>query len=127
DTVSVCGDAIAFDLFASLQGTPETGGSWTDLTGSGASITGNLADFTGVASGTYEFEYSVAGAGACTAATATVTVNVSAPPSVADAGPDQVLCGTFFTDLNATPPTEGSGSWLSVGAQGLVIDQFEPN
>src|SRR5690606_5608366 len=59
NTVNACNSETAFDLFASLGGTPDAGGAWADLDGSGAPITGNTVDLTGLAAGAYRFEYTV--------------------------------------------------------------------
>ncbi|WP_375578346.1 gliding motility-associated C-terminal domain-containing protein [Marivirga tractuosa] len=48
-----------FDLTTLLDGSQDGGGTWTDTDASGAVITGNDADFTSVASGSYTFTYTV--------------------------------------------------------------------
>jgi len=114
NTVSACNTDIAFDLFSSLSGTPDAGGTWAELTASGATITGNNVDFTGVTAGAYDFEYTVTGVVPCADATAIVTVNVVDAP---DAGTDNTVSacnndGAFdlFASLGGTPDV--GGAWV---------------
>ncbi|HEY8934853.1 MAG TPA: gliding motility-associated C-terminal domain-containing protein, partial [Cyclobacteriaceae bacterium] len=126
-TVSACGSTSSFDLFASLGGTPDSGGTWTDLSSSGAVITGNNADFTSVAAGTYQYQYTVTGIAPCADATAIVTVNVTAAPTTANAGPDQVICGAAFTTLAANAPGAGeTGTWTVSPSTGAVVTSGSP-
>jgi len=123
NAVSACDTESSFDLFASLGGTPDNGGSWTDLDGSGAVITVNAADFTGVAPGTYRFEYTVTGTAPCADATAIVTIDVVASP---DAGIANAVsaCNTdgafdLFASLGGTP--DNGGLWTDLDGSGAVI------
>ncbi|MFZ4706236.1 MAG: hypothetical protein ACOYMF_09555, partial [Bacteroidales bacterium] len=43
-----------------------------------------------------------------------ITINVDTPPTVADAGPAQSLCGSFTATLAGNIPTSGTGLWTSV-------------
>ncbi|MDN5202572.1 gliding motility-associated C-terminal domain-containing protein [Fulvivirgaceae bacterium BMA10] len=123
NTVSACETDNAFDLFASLGGTPDAGGAWTDLDGSGGTITGNDIDLTGVTAGTYRFLYTVTGTAPCVDATATVTVNVIAAP---DAGTDNTVnaCNSenafdLFASLGGTP--DAGGAWTDLDGSGGTI------
>jgi|GEM_PF-3064421 len=82
-SVVVCQNENSLDLFASLAGTPETGGTWSDANSSGAVITGNNADFSGIAPGTYDFNYIKTGTGICENDTASVSVTIQPPPDPA--------------------------------------------
>jgi hypothetical protein len=114
-------------LFASLGGTPDIGGTWTDLSSSGAVITGNNADFTLVPTGTYQYQYKVTGTAPCVDATAIVTVNVTGAPTTANAGPDQVICGAAFTTLAANAPGAGeTGTWTVTPSSGAVVTSGSP-
>jgi gliding motility-associated-like protein len=53
-------------------------------------------------------------------ACASVTVNVEIPPSTADAGSDQSLCGVTNTTLAATVPSPGTGTWSMVSGPGTI-------
>ncbi len=78
----VCDTLLALDLFQGLQGTPQTGGTWTDLDGSGALDNGffNTAQ-AGV--GEFTFRYTVVVPG-CGSATALVKVDVRGSVIVSD-------------------------------------------
>jgi gliding motility-associated-like protein len=101
------------DLNTLLTGA-DPGGTWTDLTGSGAfdPVTGELVG-DGLLPGDYVFRYEVSAA-PCTDDFADITITVL-PDPVIDAGPDQVMClGEIIT-------VSGSGG-LSYLWDGGVID-----
>ncbi|MBT1703409.1 gliding motility-associated C-terminal domain-containing protein, partial [Chryseosolibacter indicus] len=58
--------------------------------------------------GAYTFKYVVTGTAPCAKDSATVTVNVNVN-EIANAGPDQSVCGT--ATLNANSPNTGTGLW----------------
>lgn len=77
-TLPACSSNSAVNLFSGLGGTPQPGGLWIDLSGTGA-LTGQSFNATQVsAPGTYAFRYRLTGALSCAADSATVTVNVTA-------------------------------------------------
>lgn len=53
--------------------------------------------------------------------TASTNLTVYASPGNADAGPDQQLCNTTVTTLNAVAPTAGSGTWSLVSGPSVII------
>jgi gliding motility-associated-like protein len=55
-----------------------------------------------------------------------VVVTVDQPP-VADAGPDHVLNFVFHTELNATPPHQGHGTWTVVKGSGTIANDTLPS
>src|SRR5690606_12703188 len=119
NTVTACNTSTAFDLFAALQGTPDAGGVWNDLDGSGAAIAGNMVNLSTLAAGDYNFEY-VVDAGDCGSSSAVVTVSVIVPP---DPGLDNNVdaCNSdeafnLFTALGGTP--EIGGSWTELTTSG---------
>src|SRR5690606_21194624 len=123
NNVDACNSDEAFNLFTALGGTPEIGGSWTELTTSGAVIAGNEVDFTGVAAGTYQFQYAVPATSPCADPTAIVTVDVIEAVS---AGIDNLMpvCGSetafnMFGALKGTP-TAG-GTWADLDGSGGTI------
>lgn len=70
-TVEVCltcnATSIPVDLFAALNGTPSSGGTWANLDGANVNLSNpNQVDFYGVPAGSYTFQYSVGGQGCAT-------------------------------------------------------------
>jgi gliding motility-associated-like protein len=123
NTVSACNNNAAFDLFTSLGGTPDSGGVWTQLTGSIRAITGNTVDLNGVAAGAYTFRYTVLGLTPCPNASSVVTVNVVAA-AVAGADNTVVSCNNnpafnLFTSLGGTP--DAGGVWLQLTGTSRTI------
>ncbi|MEZ4758735.1 MAG: hypothetical protein R2810_02965 [Flavobacteriales bacterium] len=105
---TVCDVGGPVGLFASLGGTPDAGGSWTDANNNAFSGTYDPAvNAPGV------YTYTVTGAAPCASATATVTVSET---TAADAGTDGTLtlCANspatgLFAELGGTP--DAGGSW----------------
>ena len=102
-----------------------SGGSGTELiwySGScGGTVvgTGNGINITApVATTTYYASWSSDQCGNSSCASATVTV--IDPPSTADAGADQSLCGVLSTILAANNPANGTGEWTVVSGPGTV-------
>jgi len=65
---------------------------------------------TGLAPGVYVFRWTIS-SGPCTKSSSDVTVTVFAPPTTANAGSSQSLCGVTSTNLSGNLPTTGSGQW----------------
>ncbi len=95
--------------------TPGTGatGEWTQLSGPANAVIENPANYTTTATelvpGTYTFRYAIYEEFCSTDDTMTVVNNF--PSSIANAGPDQVLCGTDLTVLEGNQPEYGIGTW----------------
>ncbi|MGC4023164.1 MAG: hypothetical protein QM734_15065 [Cyclobacteriaceae bacterium] len=111
----VCGSST------SLAGnSPSVGsGLWTITTGVGGSITtpaSPTSAFTGTIGVSYTLRWTISN-GACTASTDDVNIVFSTPPTTADAGPDQALCGSS-TNLSGNTPASGSGLWAIVSGSG---------
>jgi hypothetical protein len=111
------------DLFTTLGGTPDAGGSWTDP--GGGSHPGQFDPATDVA-GVYTYTLTNA-VPPCTA-TSTVTVSFTDQP---DAGADAILslCSTgvtvnLLTALNGTP--EPGGTWLDPSGA-VFTGPFDPS
>ena len=120
-SVSFCGNGLPLDLFDSLGGTPDTGGTWSPALASGTGVFDPALD----AAGTYT--YTVAGTAPCTDDTAEVTVTILPPPNAGTDGSVN-LCenGTpvdLFGSLGGTP--DAGGIWSPALASGTGM--FDPN
>ena len=105
--ITICNDAAPVDLFTVLNGTPQSGGTWSGP----STIDGNFDPAIHV-EGIYI--YTVAGADPCAAASATVTVDVQ---EAANAGADASIdvCSSdaavdLFALLGVTAQTGGTWS-----------------
>lgn len=131
NTVQICNNETALDLFALLGSTAEIGGVWSETHGAGT-LTGNNWDATGVAAGDYDFDYTVAAATSdCPDAVATITVTVI---EELDPGTSTTLnvCEDDATahDLYAALGSPDVGTWTNVnGAFGFnnVAQTFQAN
>ena len=114
--LAVCDQGTAVDLFNSLGGTPDAGGTWS------GGLVGGMYDPAVNAPGPYT--YTVTGTPPCGNATATVTVSETGSP---DAGMDGAVtvCADgaaidLFTELGGSP--DAGGTWSG----GLVGGMFDP-
>lgn len=105
---------------ATLTGTNQSTGTWTQTGGPAATITtisANTAIVSDLTPGsTYQFTYTIAAVGACASTSDNMNIVVSALPSAADAGPDQNYCSLTASPvtsvtLAAVAPVTGTGSW----------------
>ncbi|SCY88921.1 gliding motility-associated C-terminal domain-containing protein [Flavobacterium caeni] len=115
-----CQDSTPQDLFLSLGGTPQVGGTWSPALASGTGVFDPTVDAPGVY--TYTFE----GNQPCDDDTATVTVTINPIP---DAGLDGTafFCTNYpaadlFTFLGGAPQT--GGTWSPALASGTGV--FDP-
>src|SRR5690606_38651153 len=81
-SVVVCSNDSNFDLFAALNGTPDTGGTWSPELTSGTNIFDPSVD-TGLI-----YTYTVEGNGSCADDSSIVSVSISQAP---DAGLDNTV------------------------------------
>jgi mucin-2 len=119
-SIAFCLNSAAQDLFLSLGGTPQVGGTWSPVLASGTGVFNPAVD----PAGTYTYTFS--GNQPCDDDTATVTVTVNPIP---DAGQDgtAVFCSNYtpsdlFANLGGTPQL--GGTWSPVLASGTGI--FNP-
>ena len=125
----VCTDNMVFDLFTLIQG-EDDGGTWTELTNSGATLSGannaTLDATTATPGAGYQFAYIVPAQAPCqTNASITVTVNFN-EVATADAGTDQTVCANATAQLNGTFGGGASmGMWS--GGFGTFNDPSAPN
>jgi hypothetical protein len=126
-TLEICqGDTNTFDLFNSLGGTPDAGGSWSPALASGSGLFDPAIDPAGV------YTYTVAATNpVCPDATATVTVTIETPPSAGTDGTLEICQGdtnTFdlFNSLGGTPDAGGSWSPALASGSGLFDPAIDP-
>ena len=81
--ITICASGAAVDLFNTLQGSPDAGGTWT--TSTGAAWSGTFDPSLDAAG---DFTYRVGGVSPCTATNSIVTVSVTQEPN---AGQDAIL------------------------------------
>lgn len=109
--VEVCGANSSFNLFGALGGTPTTGGTWSDLLGTGALLPGGNVNVTLLSAGaTTQYGYTVVDAG-CGSVSSVLTITVAAYP-VPGLGTTLELCVTnapvdLFAQLGGSPETTG--------------------
>lgn len=122
NTVQACVSQTAVDLFAALLGTPQAGGVWTDVNGSGA-LTGSTFNPSIAGNGNWSFNYIVQGLPPCTTSTAVVTVQVGLGGSAGEGGAVTV-CGNvtsfdLFTALGGSPQV--GGTWSDPTGTGALL------
>ncbi|MFN8393739.1 MAG: gliding motility-associated C-terminal domain-containing protein [Bacteroidia bacterium] len=112
---TLAGQYCLSDPATLLNGNP-AGGTWT---GAAAGIFDPANAGVGSHWVVYAFQDSIGCAGADSQLTA-----VLAPPSPAQAGSDQQ--GEASVQLQAVPPTSGTGQWLLNGFPGILSDSLDP-
>ncbi|MCZ8169457.1 gliding motility-associated C-terminal domain-containing protein [Flavobacterium sp.] len=119
-TLVLCSNATPTDLFLSLGGTPQAGGTWTPALASGTGLFNPAVDTAGT------YTYTVVGGAPCGSDTATVSVSITPAPN---AGTDGVatFCADsapadLFTFLGGTP--QAGGTWTPALASGTGV--FNP-
>ena len=108
-TTASCANGTAIDLFATLNGAPDAGGTWT---GPSALVDGTFIPGTNTV-GTYT--YTVEGSAPCPDVSASVTVAVEPLPDAGEDGSTTVCPEappvTLFSLLGGTP--DPNGTWTS--------------
>lgn len=115
---SICADETNLAAVVPSLGT----GIWSVIAGDGIINDVNIANssVSNLSSGANIFQWSVS-IGACPPVNDIVTITRDVPPSPANAGIDQVVCGSNAT-LNADLPTIGSGAWFIIGGSATIQD-----
>jgi hypothetical protein len=130
-TTSNAGPDQSVCATATLAGnTPTSGtGTWSIIAGAGGNIatpTSPTSTFTGVSGTTYTLRWTISNS-PCPASTDDVLVTITNNTTLANAGPDQNICGTSTT-LAGNTPTIGTGSWSIIsGAGGNITTPSDPN
>jgi gliding motility-associated-like protein len=130
NTVFVCNDVGTVNLFTSLGGTPDPGGSWADTDASGVSLTNPTAvSFAGKAAGDYRFTYTIIGTGSCTTQSAIVTVTVRQAVNAGKKTTINVCTGgptviDLFTSLKGSP--DAGGTWTEISTISSNVNLSNP-
>ncbi|MDQ3101722.1 MAG: hypothetical protein M3R08_10080, partial [Bacteroidota bacterium] len=120
-STSLCFSSPAIDLFATLVGTPDPGGTWTDPTGTAFGGTFDPAiDPPG------DYTYTVGG-GNCPADIAIVSINVVTEPDPGEDGAITLCTGEapidLFDQLGGTP--DAGGTWTAADGTAATA-MFDP-
>ncbi len=125
-----CNTGGLIDLFATLGGSPDVGGTW-DInlssffpTGTSFDAVAGTFDPTGQVEGTYSFDYVVAGATPCTEAIATVSIDVEEQPIV-ELTPTANACnatadGSIVNLNDLIISSNATGNWIDVASGNVV-------
>jgi gliding motility-associated-like protein len=112
----ICGLTTNLNAINPLSGT----GQWSQVSGPALATFGNInvrnTNVSVSTSGTYVFRWTVS-RNPCTASTDDVSIIFSQPPTVSNAGTDQVVCG-LSSSLAANSPSVGSATWFLVSGPG---------
>ncbi|KJD32436.1 hypothetical protein PK35_09470, partial [Tamlana nanhaiensis] len=121
-----CNNNSSIDLFTGLDGSQDTGGTWSNDDNVG-SLSGSTFDASGIAGGIYEFTYTVAATAPCSSDSITIQVTVEEPLNAGSDGAPLDLCsnnGTvdLFTALGGSP--DSGGMWMPALTSGTGV--FDP-
>ncbi len=120
-TLPLCSTADPVNLFNSLAGTPDAGGTWTGPGG----IPSNGV-FIASTAGIFVYKYKVTGTAPCAPDSATVTVNVTQAPNAGDNGTLTICSGQVTVDLfdalGGTPDL--NGVWSEITVTGRLSSHF---
>ncbi|MEO8068968.1 MAG: gliding motility-associated C-terminal domain-containing protein [Flavobacteriales bacterium] len=111
---NVCDSETSSDLFALMNGNPQSGGTWVDLDNSGAMING-VFNATQAGMGVWHFRYVLGTSSQCTADSAVLTVTVVDGPNAGNN--DDVLLCSDGADYNLNnglgAGADGNGQWYT--------------
>jgi gliding motility-associated-like protein len=120
-TLKLCINSSSSDLFTSLGGVPQTGGTWSPALASGTGIFNPSVDAAGL------YTYTLSGTAPCTAVSATVNVIVNPLPNAGTNGVLNICSNAspqnLFSSLLGTPQT--GGTWSPALASGTGV--FNPS
>lgn len=114
--LTICSSGVPTDLFAQLEGSPQTGGTWVGPSGTHTGPFDPAVHLPGA------YTYTIQGQAPCVSASASVQVSVSAAPSAGTNGA-LTLCSSdaavaLFSQLGGTPQAGGTWTNPSGGAFG---------
>lgn len=124
-THDFCSSDTPANLFSDLNGTPDSGGSWSGPSGLGGADLGTFDPSSNTA-GSYTYTVSVSG---CTDATADVDVTIETAPDAGSPGALNICATAASTDLiNELGTPDGGGSWSGPSVLGGGdLGTFDPS
>ncbi|MEK8180313.1 gliding motility-associated C-terminal domain-containing protein, partial [Flavobacterium buctense] len=119
-TLAICSNQNSVDLFASLTGTPQLGGTWSPSLVSGTGIFNPAVDTSGV------YTYTVTGIAPCIDDTATVNVTITPGPEAGNNNAVTLCVNSPIQDLALLlgPNSQPGGTWSPTMASGTGV--FNP-
>jgi gliding motility-associated-like protein len=119
---SICDTQYNLNAIAPIVGT----GTWTIISGAGNLSNANASNATisNLSAGLNTLQWTVAN-GTCPDLTDQVNILVAAPPSVAAAGGDVQTC-TQSTEITATGPVTGIGTWTVTQGNASITSPNSP-
>ncbi len=119
---TVCGTTATLAGNTATIGT----GAWSLVSGAGTITSSTLPNsgVTGLGVGANVFMWTISNP-PCPSTTSTVTITGVATPTVANAGPNQTVCGTTAT-LAGNTATAGTGTWTLVSGAGTITTPSSP-
>ena len=120
----VCGSTTTLAGNVATAGT----GTWVLVSGSGTIANPNspTSDVTNLGVGTNVFRWTINNP-PCSSTTSTVTITSGGVPSAANAGSDQIICGSTTANLSGNVPTTGTGKWTLVSGAGTIANPNSAN
>jgi len=120
-TLQLCSTAPATDLFGSLGGIPDAGGTWT---GPGGAPSSGI--FIPAVGGTFVYMYRVTGTAPCAPDSATVTVTVTQAPNAGGSGELTICSGQATVDLftGIVGAYDFNGTWHDDDGTGRLSTNF---
>jgi hypothetical protein len=120
---TLCANSYTLNANTPIFGT----GRWTQLSGDGNAVivspSNPVTVVNNLITGIYTFRWTISNS-SCASSYDDVIITISSPPTAANAGNDQTLCGVNASTavLNATLPAFGTGQWVQVtGPNAAVI------
>lgn len=119
DDTTLCETGAAVNLLSILDGTPNTPGTWTDVSATGQMSPAGIFTPTNLGPGVYTFNYTVTGNAPCANVTSKVTVNVSDQPFAGDDASASICSNAninLFNQLTNSP--KPGGTWTDLDNAG---------
>ena len=128
---TVCGNNPNVSLSGSISNA--TGGIWT-TSGTGTFSPNNVTltatyipSNADTAAGSVNLILTSRGNNVCSVRTDTMHITINNSPAVANAGTDQIICGTTSATLTGNTPNVGTGLWTLVAGTAVITNPNSPS